>query len=72
MSVAFLEGNRQATSILKLKKPAGWQVSGAWWTKSSAKGLMYMCPQCGKKSLGLLWGAEGKRMHTSSCVAIAY
>ena len=55
-----------------MKKPSGWlgKKDDQWWTKPSASGLQYMCPQCGKKSLGIVWGEAQKRMHFSNCLTL--
>lgn len=34
------------------KRKPGWKISGKWWTKDSACGLRYQCPECGKIALG--------------------
>lgn len=50
-------------------KPSGWKgkKTDAWWTKDSQYGLRYMCPKCGHKNLGIVWGDAQKRMHWKWC-----
>lgn len=51
-------------------KPNGWKgkKTDQWWTKDSAYGVRYMCPECGRKSLGIVWGdAAARMMHWSDC-----
>ena len=56
----------------QIKKPSGWKgkKTDSWWTKNSSSGLYYMCPKCGKKTLGIVWGEAQKRMHFNTCAEL--
>jgi hypothetical protein len=52
-----------------MTKPNGWKgkKTDIWWTKDSAYGVRYKCPECGKESLGIVWGQAEKTMHWREC-----
>lgn len=49
----------------RLPKPSGWAWSRGreWYVKGSQFGQRYMCPYCGRKSLGI----GGSHMHWPRC-----
>ncbi len=50
-----------------VKKPSGWKWPGdqEWYVKESKYGIMrYMCPVCGKKTLGM---GKHRLMHQEGC-----
>lgn len=54
-------------------KPSGWKGkrTDQWWTKHTAYGVKYMCPDCRKETLGIMWGEAQRRMHYASCVRLS-
>lgn len=54
---------------MEVAKPNGWKgtKTDSWWTKESKYGMKYMCPKCGKKTLGIVWGDASRVMHFKEC-----
>jgi hypothetical protein len=55
-----------------LNKPIGWKgkKTDQWWTNDSAFGVRYMCSDCGRKTLGIVWGEASRQMHYKDCPRI--
>lgn len=53
----------------RIVKPSGWKGSKTdkWYTRSTKHGCQYMCPYCGKPTLGCYFGEQEARMHFNNC-----